>query len=337
VLPGRLAALAAEPAAWRDAIGKLIQYAAVRSEDQGQDGSGSADATSLRMHRLLHLAVRGSIAPDEREALSHAAHDILTAADPEQPSDIARWSQYAELVPHLEPTFTSETTDAATQQLVLGCLRYLYLSGEYWSGLRLAENVARSWRLLLGEAHPQFRALVHHRANLLRSSGGYGQAELIERAVVEDIEARQNPDDPDLLRAMSGLAASLRGLARYEEALQSSRTVLDGYRRLFGERDGKTFDAMNNLEVSLRLLGRYEEALELNGRTLDGRREVLGSRHPRTLYSEVMRAWDLRLLGRLAEAADLQERNVHLHREVLGVDHPQTLRAEQSRGRWGSR
>lgn len=325
VLPERLAALAAEPAAWRDAIGKLVQYAVVRSEDQG-------DSWSLRMHRLLHRAVRGSLASEEREVLCHTAHGILTAADPGRPSDIERWSRYAELVPHLEPTFALEAADAAAQQLVLGCLRYLYLSGEYWSGLQLAENAATSWRLLLGGAHPRSRELVHHRANLLRSSGEYGQAELIERAVVEDIEARQDSGDPDLLRAMSGLGASLRGLGRYEDALQSSRTVLDGYRRLFGERDGKTFDAMNNLEVSLRLLGRYGEALELNGRTLDGRHEVLGSRHPRTLYSEIMRACDLRLLGRLTEALDLQERNVHLHREVLGVDHPQTLRAEQNLG-----
>jgi hypothetical protein len=327
LLPERLAELVADPSAWRESIDKLVQYAVVQGEGHGPDV-----ARSLRMHRLLHRAVRGSLAQDEREALSHVAHGILTAADPGLPADIGCWSRYAELVPHLEPTSALETANAAAQQLVLGCLRYLYLSGEYWSGLRLAENAARSWRLLLGEAHPRFRELVHHRANLLRSSGEYGQAELIERAVVEDMEAGQNLDDPDLLRALAGLAASLRGLGRYEDALQSSRTVLDGYRRLFGERDGKTFDAMNNLEVSLRLLGRYGEALELNDWTLDVRREVLGSRHPRTLYSEIMRAWDLRLLGRLTEALDLQERTVYAHREVLGVDHPQTLQAEQNLG-----
>ena len=326
VLPERLAALVADPSALHESIDKLVQYAVVQSEGHGPDV-----ARSLRMHRLLHRAVRGSLAAEEREVLCHAAHGILTAADPGQPG-IPHWSRYAELVPHLEPTSALETADVAAQQLVLGCLRYLYVSGEYWSGLRLAENATRSWRLLLGEAHPRFRELVHHRANLLWSSGEYGQAELLQRAVVEDIEARQDSDDPDLLRAMSGLGASLRGLGRYEDALQSSRTVLDGYRRLFGERDGKTFDAMNNLEATLRLLGRYGEALELNDWILDVRREVLGLRHPRTLYSEIMRAWDLRLLGRLADAVDLQERNVHAHREVLGVDQPQTLRAEQSMG-----
>jgi tetratricopeptide (TPR) repeat protein len=331
-LPERLTGLMGDPRRWNSAVSKLVQYSVVRleSHETGDDEMiGSPEAFYL--HRMVHQAVRDGMSAADREEFSDVVRRALAAADPGRPSDTRTWPRYAELVPQLKAASVLETTNTAIQLLVLNSLRYMYLAGDYPSGIKLAERALEAWKRLLGETHPRIWDLAYHYANVLRASGDYKAAEAVENDAVQHLRAeRGSEQDLDLLRAVNGQAASLRGLGRYEEALDLTLFAVDNYREMVGERDARTLNAMNNAAVSLRLLGRYEEALELDRRTLSTRREALRPRHNWTLFSELNYAWDLRLLGRYDEAVSVMDLSVGTHRDVMGPDNPQTLRAEHN-------
>ncbi|MFB7184285.1 FxSxx-COOH system tetratricopeptide repeat protein [Streptomyces sp. NPDC056230] len=327
-LPEQVSGLMNDPLLWNKAISQLRQYSVVRLESHESAVDEASSGESLYMHRMVHQIVGHDMTERDRREFIDVVRRALAAADPGRPTDTRLWPAYAEITPHLKWADVLKSTDPAVQTLVLNCLRYMYLSGEYRAGIKLGERAMKAWRELLGEDHPRIWDLSYHYANLLRAVGDYAGTEAIERAAVDHLRTERGVQDLEHLRAAGGLAADLRGLGRYDEALEMSGWVLAAYRELLGDQDSRTLNAQNNLAVSLRLLGRYEESLELNQRTLEARRQFLGQRHNWTLSSQTSYAIDLRLLGRYGDALSLQNQSVRVHRLVMGHDNPQTLGAE---------
>ncbi|MDX3642917.1 FxSxx-COOH system tetratricopeptide repeat protein [Streptomyces sp. MB09-02B] len=323
-LPPGPARLLTDTARWDRAVEHLRKLSWIRVERPAYDPAKEF----LSLHRMVHQTVRHDLAEEECREGATTARRALVAADPGAPTDVAMWSRYAELVPHLEYADLFSDDDAPAQQLVLNCLRYLYLSGEYDTGLRLAEQVLTAWRHLEDERPELLWDFGHHYANLLRALGDYRTSESVSRAVIEAHRATGGTRQRPYLRAIGSLAADLRVLGRYEEALDLSEEACLGYTELEGDQGPFTLAARNNKSVSLRLLGRYEEALAIGLDVLRDRREVLGDRHVWTLFSENWCAIDLRLLGRYREALDLQSNSLSRHKETLGKDHTQTLFAD---------
>lgn len=320
--PETLAELIGDPRLWGRALAQLSQYSVIRLESQG---------TALYLHRMVHQIIRQDISEDDARAYAAAARAALAAAAPGRPGDPEAWPAYAEIVPHLEYAGALNDTDPAVQNLVIDCLRHLYLSGEYGTGLHLAEQAIPAWQSLLGEDHPLLWDLGHHYANLLRAVGDYRHSEAVSRAAAEHHGGAGGHRDREYLRAAGSLAADLRALGRYEEAYGLSREVCDAYEELLDDQDHPAvLAARNNLAVSLRLLGDYRGALDTDRHTVGVRRSVLGPSHPWTLVSEISYATDLRLLGHPRDAASVQIGSVERHRERLGPDHPQTLHAEHN-------
>ncbi|MFJ1644001.1 FxSxx-COOH system tetratricopeptide repeat protein [Streptomyces sp. NPDC088258] len=337
-LPEKLRGLVDDPVRWTRAINKLRQYAVVRAagvgerevRDQvGESGLGSAGDT-LYMHRMVHQIVHQDMPPQDHQDFIEVVRRALVAADPGRPTDTRLWPRYAEITPHLKWADVLKSADPGVHTLVLNCLRYMYLSGEYRAGINLGRRAMTAWKPLLGDTHPRIWDLSYHYANLMRAVGDYAGTEAIERAAVEHLRAERGAQDLEYLRAAGGLAADLRGLGRYDEAYEISGRLVASYRELLGEQDSRTLNAQNNLAVTLRLFGRYAESLDLNRRTLEARRALLRPRHSWTLFSEINYATDLRLLGRYSEAESLQSQSVRVHRIVMGRDNPQTLRAEHN-------
>ncbi|MFF3749565.1 FxSxx-COOH system tetratricopeptide repeat protein [Streptomyces sp. NPDC002018] len=336
-LPEKLRGLVDDPVRWARAINKLRQYAVVRAAGVGErevhdsvngEGLSGTAGDALYMHRMVHQIVHQDMPAQDHKEFIEVVRRALVQADPGRPTDTRLWPRYAEITPHLKWADVLKSTDPAMHTLILNCLRYMYLSGEYRAGINLGGRALEAWRDLLGETHPRIWDLSYHYANLMRAVGDYAGTEAIERAAVDHLREEKGPQDLEHLRAAGGLAADLRGLGRYQEAFEISGWILTSFRELLGEQDSRTLNAQNNLAISLRLLGRYEEALDLNRRTLEARRQLLRPRHSWTLYSEINYATDLRLLGRYSEAESLQSQSVRVHRMVLGRDNPQTLRAE---------
>ncbi|MGW7364665.1 FxSxx-COOH system tetratricopeptide repeat protein [Streptomyces sp. NPDC054841] len=331
VLPEQLSGLMNDPLLWNKAIAQLRQYSVVRLEShESLADEASSAGESLYLHRMVHQIVHKDMPERDRGEFIEVVRRALAGADPGRPTDTRLWPRYAEITPHLKSADVLGSTDPAVHTLVLNCLRYMYLSGEYRAGIKLGERAMRAWQELLGETHPRIWDLSYHYGNLNRALGDYAGTEAIERAAVEHLRAERGPEDLEHLRAAGGLAADLRGLGRYDEALELSTWLLTAYRELLGEQDSRTLSAQNNLAMSLRLLGRYSESLELNRRTLEARKQLLRPRHNWTLYSEINYATDLRLLGRYHEAESLQAQSVRVHRLVMGRDNPQTLRGEHN-------
>lgn len=330
-IPEQLTALLEDPLLWNAAMNKLTQWSVVQSDppETGADEPAGSNEV-VQMHRLVYQAVRADMPEEEQHTYSRVVRKILAAADPGRPNDSRLWPRYAEIVPHLEASGALESTNPEIQQMVLNCLSYLYISGEYRVGRRIAETAARTWPELLEPGHPRLWDLTHHRANLLRALGDYTATEALDRHAYEQLLADRGEGDLLVPRAAGSLAADLRALGSYEEALELSQFARRVYAALFGEQDVQTLRAQNNMAVTLRLLGRYEEALDLDRVTLQARRELLRERNNETLSSEISYALDLRLLGRFDQATSVQERSAEIHRRVMGADHPQTLRAEHN-------
>lgn len=323
-LPVGLARLLSDTNRWNHAVEQLRRYSVVRVEHPTNDPSREL----LSLHRMVHQAVRHDMTPEDYRESATTARLALVAADPDDLADATTWSRYAELVPHLEYADLLTSADPATHRLVLNCLRYLYLSAEYHSGIRLAEQAMSAWEDLADEYPELLWDLGYHYGNLLRAVGDYELCEAVSRMAVEAHRATGGTRRRRYLREIGSLAADLRPLGRYEEALDLSDEACVGYAELDGEHAPSALNAQNNRAVSLRLLGRYEEALSIGRVVLRGRLRVLGSRSVWTLYSEIWCAVDLRLLGRYQEAVEQQAECLIRHKEVLGNDHPQTLYAE---------
>ncbi|WP_335977216.1 FxSxx-COOH system tetratricopeptide repeat protein [Streptomyces sp. CA2R106] len=328
-IPPELARLTADPEAWDAAVGKLAQWSVIQSDPQENGAVEPAGSTDVvQMHRLVYQAVRADLPEEERSRYSRVVRAALVAADPGRPNEPAHWPRYAQIVPHLEASGALETADPAVQTTVIRCMRYLFLSGEYGAGLRTAARANEYWPQLLDPGDARLWDLAHNRANLLRALGEYTESEALDRDAYERLSADRGRDDVLVLRAAGSLAADLRQLGRYHEALDLAELVRTGYHRIGDE--GGELTAQNNVAVTYRLLGRYAEALELDRRTLAAQRDRLGARHARTLSSADSWALDLRLLGLTEEALRAQEINCARHAEVLGPDNPQSLRAEHN-------
>ncbi|MEU2249077.1 FxSxx-COOH system tetratricopeptide repeat protein, partial [Streptomyces sp. NPDC019224] len=233
-LPEQVSGLMSDPLLWNKAINQLRQYSVVRLESHESVVEAASSGESIYMHRMVHQIVGHDMSEENRQEFIDVVRRALAAADPGRPTDTRLWPAYAEITPHLKWADVLKSTDPAVQTLVLNCLRYMYLSGEYRAGIKLGERAMSAWRELFGENHARVWDLSYHYANLLRSVGDYAATEVIERAAVEHLRAERGTHDLEHLRAATGLAADLRGLGRYDEALEISGRVLAGYQELLG-------------------------------------------------------------------------------------------------------
>ncbi|WP_184503228.1 FxSxx-COOH system tetratricopeptide repeat protein [Streptomyces botrytidirepellens] len=305
-----VAALLDNPSQLDLAVGKLVQRSVVRVADD-----------AVWMSRFVRDAVRRRTPGERREKDARLVRTALAAVDPDRPDDPTTWPRYAELVPHLEYSGVLESSDAMSRRVVLGFLRYLTLSGDHETGMRLA-----------AEAAGFYPDLSVCEAALLRATGNYDAAERLDRDVLEGLA---ESDGMGALAAMARVGADLRGLGRYDEAYQLACQEGELCAALCPDEGNEKRNAHRSMSASLRMLGSYAAAAKLSDRALGSARAELGPRTLVTLACETERAYDLRLSGRYEEALALQGPSTERHRAVLGGDHPWTLVAEYHLWRCG--
>ncbi|MFJ9405845.1 FxSxx-COOH system tetratricopeptide repeat protein [Streptomyces sp. NPDC101393] len=328
-LPEHLADLAAEPLRWNTALRRLTESTAVRLDYQISQDADPAVETA-QMHRIYHRFLRSDLTEDEHDQISAAACRVLVTADPQDPTDTRNWERYAELIPHLEWAGVLDSAEPAVQELLLNCIEYLRVRGEYRMGLRLCEQFLSRWRSRMEPTRRTMLVLTHQHANMLRRLGRYREAEAVGTAIVDQLAAEREPSDSDLLRAQDGLAGTLMALGAYEEAYGLFDAVWRAYAELLGPEAPRTLSSRHNLGSVFALLGRYEEALVTHRDVLAFRERELRARHHLTLNAGTSYARMLRLLGRYRDATSSQELNARLHLQVMGAHTPQTLRAEHN-------
>lgn len=328
-LPSHLARLIVEPSYWNAALRTLAEATSMWAEYETGDQQDVLTVGTLRMHRLFHRFVGETLPPRELAEAAATASRVLVAADPRMPTSPLHWARYAGLIPHLRPSGALESTDEDVRQLVLNCVEYLRMRGEYDDGLAITEEALRHWRADSGPTDRSVLVATHQNANMLRRLGRYKDAEKVGRQTLQLLADTPDARGIEILRARNGLGGTLMALGSYDEAQQLyDRAALDAT-ELLGD-SPRTLAIRSNLATATALQGHYEEALTQHRAVLDARVGLLGGKNDLTLLSALLTAWMLRLLSRYTEALAIQEQNTRLHSQILDRNHSQTLLAQHN-------
>ncbi|MER6546853.1 FxSxx-COOH system tetratricopeptide repeat protein [Streptomyces sp. NPDC001118] len=330
-LPAELAELITEPSSWNTALRRLSEITSMRIEYEPGPRMDTQTVGTLRMHRLFHRFVRSIQSPADAERYAAAARRVLVSADPRDSSSAGNWARYAALIPHLEPSGALESPDDDARELVLNCIEYLRMRGEYHDGWWLSRTAVKHWRATSGDTDRAVLVAAHQLGNMLRRLGRYEDAKIVGQETLGRLERAEDVRPIEIIRAKDGLGGTLMALGRYTEA----RTLFEEAARaaaaeLGGEQVPRTLAIRSNLAVALGLQGRYAESLALHRKVFEARLDVLGGRDALTLNSALHTAWMLRLLGSYREALAIQGHNSRVHSQVLDRTHSQTLLAEHN-------
>ncbi|WP_171118334.1 MULTISPECIES: FxSxx-COOH system tetratricopeptide repeat protein [Streptomyces] len=330
-LPPELAELVAEPSSWNTALRRLSEITSMRIEYEQGPRLDTQTVGTVRMHRLFHRFVRSVQSPADAARYSAAARRVLVSADPRDSASAGNWARYSAIIPHLEPSGALESPDGEVRDLVLNCVEYLRMRGEYHDGWLLSRLAVDSWRPKFGDTDRSVLVAVHQLGNMLRRLGRYTDAEDVGRENLRRLREAGGVRPIELIRAKDGLGGTLMALGRYTEA----RTLFEeaaesAAEELGGENVPRTLSIRSNLAVAIGLQGHYAESLALHRGVFEARVQLLGGKDAATLNSALRSAWMLRLLGRYREALTIQGHNSRVHSQVLDRNHSQTLQAEHN-------
>jgi hypothetical protein len=290
LLPGELAARAADPLAWRQTLAHMARQSLARIDHRG-----------LQMHRLTQAILRDRLTPDRAAATRRCVEAILAASDPGDPPNPATWARWAQLMPHVLAADLAATDNPALRELVRGVCWYLIERGDARTPRDLISNLRQHWRDRLGEDHEHTLMATHYLAWALLEMGRYAESRDLNQDTLARRRRVQGEDHPDTLNSAHNLAIDLRMLGEVQAARDLDHDTLARQSRMQGQDHPSTLRSASNLAADLRDLGEAQAARELDQDTLERRRRVLGQDHPDTLYSAHNLAADLRELGEAAE------------------------------------
>jgi tetratricopeptide (TPR) repeat protein len=316
VLPGELAARAADPLAWRQTLARLSRQSLARVDQRG-----------LVMHRLTQAILRDRLTAEQGAATRACTEAILAAADPRDPANPVTWPRWAQLMPHLLAADLAATGSRGLRWMACNACWYLLARGDTRTARDLAADLRQHWRGRLGDDHEDTLAAAAYLAWALQYMGRYAEARDLDQDTLDRRRRVLGEDHFDTLGSANNLAVDLRFLGEYQPARDLDQDTLDRCRRVLGDDHPSTLTSASNLAGDLRNLGEHQAARDLDQDTLDRRRRVLGEDHPDTLRSANNLAVDLGNLGEHHAARDLDQDTLDRCRRVLGEDHPDTLRS----------
>jgi hypothetical protein len=306
---------------------ELARGRAIRAINQFSMLAVNPATGTLQVHRLLGGVLRNELSEDEATRLRHLVHEIIAAHDPGDSQRPENWRNYADILPHLEPSGVLDCGDAKVRDTALNILGYVIARGDFRGGVQLARKIAGIWRTALGPDHVQTLWARRQQASAHWQLAEFEDSRRINEEVLGRLRATLGHDHEYTLTVAGSTAADLRAAGRFTEALALDRDAYDTSVRLHGARNRRVLTAGHNYGVSLRVNGLYEEALALDERIYDARLEILGPTARSTLFSINNVARDMRECGRYADALILQTGTVARYREQYGDQHPHTLRA----------
>jgi hypothetical protein len=162
-------------------------------------------------------------------------------------------------------------------------------------------------------------------AAMLHAQGQYGEAEDVERQILQSSERVLGSDHPNTLSSMNNLAQTLKAQGDLAKAHELQEQVVEAMARLLGKEHPDTLTSMNNLAQTLYAQGDLTGARKLQEEVLEAMARLLGKEHPDTLTSMNNLAQTLKAQGDLARAHKLQEQVLEARARLLGKEHPDTL------------
>jgi len=304
---------------------KIIE--AIRSYSLARLHKNPGREPSIQQHRLVQAVVRDQTPADQQAAYRRFAHQILAAADPQDPAEPGSWAAYDALLPHVLSSAAITDPDPAVRSLVIHVAQMLNMRGEYQSALDISVAAIKSWSEVLDDIDTDLILARRNQGNSLRGLARFAETLLVDRETYDLVLTRRGPDHPDTLVSISGLSSDYRRLGHFAEARELDEHAVAVSNREWGPDDVQTLRHEHNYAVDLRLTGEFEAALAINERGHVVRTRVLGPDTFPALFSINDVARDLRELGQCYESLTLQENTYARYREIFGEDSPDTIRA----------
>jgi tetratricopeptide (TPR) repeat protein len=313
-LPDELAARAADPLAWRQALAHLARQSLARVDQHG-----------LVMHRLTQAILRDRLTAEQAAATRECSEALLAAADPGDSDNPVTWLRWAQLMPHLLFADLAGTSNPALRWMGCDACSYLLNRGDTRTAYYLVADLRQHWRDRLGDDHEHTQATATLLGWALREMGYDTEARELDEDTLGRRRRVLGEDHPATLGSAGNLAFDLRALGEYQAARELDEDTLARSRRVLGDDHPITLRSAGNLAADLRNLGEHQAARELDEDTLARSRRVLGEDHPITLASRNNLALAYVAAGRASEAIPLFERTLADRERMLGPDHPDTL------------
>jgi MinD-like ATPase involved in chromosome partitioning or flagellar assembly/tetratricopeptide (TPR) repeat protein len=309
----------------------ILQGRLIREIGRYALASTNSAQTSIQIHRLVQAVISNSL--DEATRVENRSHvqSVLASFERDNPDNPENHPVYAMLWPHLRHSGALESEDPAVRQLVVEMARYLQQSGDLASSRQLAEEALRIWRERFGEDTTAL-LMSFNLGNVLRLQARFEEAYEVDRNAFDALRDRIDAgwDHPYTVMTAGNVAADLRALGRYQEALDLSRLTRDKAYDVFGEEAPRALMAANNVAVSLRLIGDFAQALDIDEDIYPTQVRLYGSHDRVTLLSADNFAHDLRAVGRFREARELLEVVLERSRLTLGENNILSLRVARS-------
>ncbi|MER5212380.1 FxSxx-COOH system tetratricopeptide repeat protein [Streptomyces sp. NPDC002838] len=313
-VPQELQSALDDPVKLGRAVREIGRYALARIDHR---------QNTVQMHRLVQRVLIEQMNAQEQAMMRHAAHQLLSHADPRNPQRAAYWPRYSSLLSHVRASNAVECEEPWTRRLVLNEVWFLRARGDHAGALVLGERAAGIWRDRLGEDHEEVLNIDQQIAEALREQGvDLGRAYNLQSGLVERFRGVLGEAHEDTLQAQSFMAIHHRNRGNFDEARQMDKRVYETSLREFGADDPATLLAAHNYAVSLRLAGDSETARELDYNTWQRRIEALGEDHIYTLSTREAYLLDLQEVGRYEEALEGYELLAEEVIEKLGERHP---------------
>jgi tetratricopeptide (TPR) repeat protein len=166
---------------------------------------------------------------------------------------------------------------------------------------------------------------LRSKALALQSQGHYSQAEGYHRRAIAICKSTYGSRDIRLLDEEHGLALSLLGQKRPQEALDSLCAIYTAMDEQLTLSNPKTLSVLANIGCALQHLSRWDDAYHATSRALSGRKEVLGADHPHTVqtYANLAQIYVVKRDYAAAESTTRETLRVHVTK--LGEDHHLSL------------
>jgi tetratricopeptide (TPR) repeat protein len=172
---------------------------------------------------------------------------------------------------------------------------------------------------------PEVRRLARNMVRYLLVTGNHTSALASADKALTRWTGDSGEEDQDVLIMTRLKIQVLQALARYEEAYELTRSLLDRMRLALGEDHEQTLILMNCHCIDLWARGEYTSSLSFTEATLENHLRVLGSNHPRTFAALNNYAEDLELNGSYSAASAIHREVYAKKLDIYGVDHPRTL------------
>jgi DNA-binding SARP family transcriptional activator len=296
-----------------DAVGDAVRFSLVRRLRDG-----------FQVHRLVQAVIRKKLSAPELAATTARVADLLSAAHPGAPSDPARWSTYAGLVPHVLAVGAICDEREATRRLVIDTVAYLNLNSDNRASRRIAAEYLDRWRPALGPDHPDTLVLAAHLMLALFWMGDAAQARTLGLDILPRARRTLGPDHPGTLRIAGYLVMAQAWLGDADDARILAHDTLTRVSRTLNPQDPDVLRMNTYLALVLAWVG-DRAARPLAREILDQARLVLGPDHPTTMFAAVDLSLGLLETGDTGQIRALSEDTLQRAEAGLGPRHLLTL------------